>query len=409
MLDSERSPGCIRLFVCCFVIGWTTTDSIAADRFRFETNDRAATFLSESEVATGLPEGFDLEKVGDAIGVKELGDSLVGWVSFGDARSRSVVMLLTADSPRRLFVDLDRDRKLTPAELIESSTDDPDVWLVDLKAEFVPSEGETFHQQQQLRVRYLPAGNRLAISASGSMTGVVDFANRQRLAKYVDRNANGRWFDAGDRLFVDFNGDGKLDPVLERVPCQGTRMIAGQLYAIAGDSTGRRLKINAVNDRGSLVPVISLADPTAKVISIDASVASDSGIQFPVAALDVPVEVPVGTWNVASLRITVQGESGTYSFDFATANPSANPMVIERDSTAELDLLGDLKITAGKTTLQQADSATRLVTPMLRSGSGLFLTNSRRGKEDATNENRLTAMSFSNDSEFFQLGSTGFT
>ncbi len=408
---------CVRFGSVFFILimlgllaGSTPNQSFAQEpgEFQFEANQRSGTSLHEAKIEKGLPEGFDSSELVAGIGGDSLANALTGWFSFGDARSRSVTVLLTDETPRRLFVDLNRDRVLESSELISPSTDEPNSWIVDLDAEFVRPEAEPIHQQQQVRIGFKPDEEQLILSASGSMIGTVEFAGEQRMARYVDRDSNGRWFDADDRLFVDLNGDGNLDPLLERLPCQGMRQIDGKLYAISGDDAGRRLTIEAVHDRGSIVPVVKLNDPSAKVISVDASIASNSGMQIRVLAIDEPVEVPVGSWHVANLRITVQGESGTYSFVFENLNPKANPQLVEKDGSFDIELLGTMRITATTSNLQKPEGATRIVTPLLKTGSGLYLANARSGKVEASNENRLVARSLSLGSQF-HIGSTGFT
>ncbi len=378
-----------------------------AKRFRFMPDiDRTRQF-NETEIQSGMPEGFEQKAFLESIDVASKEALAIGWFNYGDQRSNSVVVLLTSDDPRRLFVDLNRDRKFVATETIEAD-DDPNAWLVPLSAEFVRAGGEPIHQQQQIRIRFDENSGSLKFATAGTMKGQVEFQDVPQAAQYVDRDNSGRWFDPDDRLFVDMNGDGKLDPVLERLPCQGMRRIAGVLYAIAGDATGLSLGIVEVRDQGKLTPVLSLNSPGAQIVSIEATIASDNGIQIPIKELGSPVEVPVGTYHVDKIRLNVRDESGGYWFAFECENPKAQPTVVEANSSADIDLLGKLRINANAATISSNSGQTKILTPVLRSQTGLYLAGSRYGKVESANENRLTARSMYQGNQI-HLGSSGFS
>jgi hypothetical protein len=413
MFGSSRSLA-RRIFVLsCLLVtsapvtGWAQTK----DAFRFEADTVLANLLTQRPLSLGLPEGFDASKLLAPLADENLSEPILGWFTYGDPRSRSVAVALTRESPARLFVDLNRDQELTLDEQIEPAGSEPNVWLVELDAEFVSQDDSLVHQRQRIRVAHDPVTGDVKISSAGSMQGSVDFQGQQRLAKYLDRDANGCWFDSEDRLLVDLNGDGRLDPLVERLPCRGMKQIGGELFAISGDRQGRWLQIVEVRERGSILPALKMFDSDAIIISIDASLASDGGTCVRLDSLDTPVDVPIGIWHVADLKLTVKGDAGTYSFSFVSNNAKANPVVVEADAEVTLDLLGGLRITSSKSTIRlgtEATITTIMVTPVLRSESGMYLTQSRVGKLAPDGENRLFARSRSGGVPF-HIGTTGFT
>jgi hypothetical protein len=408
--------GSFRRLACrVFVLFWLFVISAPVicraqikDAFRFEPDSGSANLLTERTLEFGLPESFDSSKLLAGLADENLSEPILGWFTYGDPRSRSVAVVLTRENPSRLFVDLNRDQEITMDEQIEPSGSEPNVWFVDLDAEFVSQDDTLVHQRQRVRIAYDPANADVKLSSAGSMQGKVEFQGQQRLAKYLDRDANGCWFDSEDRLLVDLNGDGRLDPLVERLPCRGMKQIGGQLFAISGDRQGRWLQIEEVRERGSILPTLQIFDSEASIISLDASLASDGGMRVRVDSLETPVEVPIGIWHVADLKLTVRGDIGTYSFAFASNDPKANPVVVKADSDEKLDLLGELRITSSKSTIRRGTEATIMVTPVLRSKSGLYLTQSRRGHLTPDSENRLVARSRSGVVQF-HIGTSGFT
>ena len=120
------------------------------------------------------------------------------------------------------------------------------------------------------------------------------------------------------------------------------------------------------------------------------------------------MEVPIGTYHVAWLTLRVRGAEGVFSFTFDCENSRANPITVTADSSVEMDLLGKLRVVANSATIRQGESASLLITPMVRTKSGLYLTNSSYGKLDASTENRMTSVSLFGERQF-HLGSSGFS
>jgi hypothetical protein len=391
--------------------------------------------LQETDVSMGLPVGFELATWLQAEGLDTGAVVWEGRLSYGDPRvaAMAICVVRYADG-LRLYVDRNRDQKFQADEVLEGLGDSRTAWSANLiAATFANAEGDSkiagatdsgelsgskvidnevaddkTDPAYPVRFRFDESTAKLLAATAGTMNGHVRFADRACEARYEDRNANGQWFDAEDRLFVDLNGDGKLNPISERLPCQGMRTIGGKLYAIAGDPFGRTLAVTTVVERGTIVPRLEMFSEDAEVISVTGSMASESGIKITFDRLDQPLEVPIGRWHLRELQLKVrEGEHNYYfAFDRWGGNP---PVEIVDGIEVDFELLGELKLTASVTQITDANRGGIIsVHPTLRTESGCYLKDSKVGRNSAGNENRLTSTSrFGNHAVV--LGSSGFS
>ncbi len=395
--------------VAIFSLGGSLV-ALAQDRdvgFEFDPTQMPPRAVSEFVLEPGLPEICDEGELLKQVGLTTADAIFLGAVTYGDELSRSVPVMLTNETPPRLLVDLDRDHRFHSSEGSVPVNDSHDGWLVELDAEFVDEDSFYIHQTQSVRFRYDRSSDQLLMSTAGVMAGTVIYRDQPAMARIEDRNANGRWFDPDDRLFVDLNHDGRIDPILERVPVQGLRVLDGQLMAIMGDRMGRRIEFQAVETQGQIRPLIELLDDSTEVVSLSAILASTSGMQFQIDSLAQSIEVPTGDYFVDSVRLQVRGEAGRYRFVFQRQRTKPQPQRLDANQQIEIDLLGDLRMTSELSTVRGSDDYQLVITPMVRTSSGLYLTDSRFGATEAISENRLR--SSSSYESFSALGSTGFS
>lgn len=360
-----------------------------------------------AEINKGIPESFLIDSLLEPIGAAAADVQHMGWFTYGDHRSRSVVAVILKASPETLYLDIDRDRTIEPSEASVFAGNGAASWDVDLDAEYLKSDGTAINQPQRVRIN-IGADGSLCTRTAGIMEGRVDVDGHQRLARRMDRDNNGRWFDPEDRVLIDLNGDQRLDSILERFACEGIQIKGSNQYVIVGDSAGKSLRLEPVRDRGSIVPQLSLTSPDAKILQVEASIGSESGVHIPVTELSKAIEVPIGNYHVERLRIKVQDASGTYWFAFNRGTESRSPVPIEKDQSAVIELLGPVRLKAKTETVDSGESLTRVVTPLLLSDSGLFLAGSRKGAVEAVEENRLIARSLHQGKEV-HVGTSGFS
>jgi hypothetical protein len=356
--------------------------------------------FAEANVAEGWPESVDqpLAEAKKNEAVERF------WFRYGDASSRAVIIQFDPEDPTQLWVDTNRNKKFSAAESF-TRKDDAGVWFLDLKAEHGERQRQT--SSQQIRIRRDAESNKFHIATAGVRRGQADFNGQPRDALIEDRNGNGLWFDAEDRLFVDIDGNGKISRLRERLPCHGMRKIRGQLYAIAGNADGDSISLTPVTGSGKLIPMIQLADPSAKIKSISGQLGSATGIGIRIDTIDQPIEVPVGDWHVENLQIEAADENGTFHFVFAKSG-SKKLVSIANGDEKEIELIGEMELSAS-VNVQREDSKTNLtIIPSLTTASGCYLVQSKTGKRSATSDNRLNA--YSRDwQRDLEAGSSGFS
>ncbi|MDP1562641.1 MAG: hypothetical protein Q8M16_14795 [Pirellulaceae bacterium] len=396
--------------------------------------------LQETDVSMGLPVGFELAAWLHGAGLDAGAVVWEGRLGYGDPRVAAMAICVVRQADGLcLYVDRNRDQTFQADEAIERLGDSGTAWSANLiAASFADADrdskiagatdiGEVFGKQSSdelfsdsevagekvdpvypVRFRFDESTKKLLAATAGTMNGQVRFGDRDCEARYEDRSANGQWFDAEDRLFVDLNGDGKLNPISERLPCQGMRTIGGTLYAIAGDPFGRTLAITTVVERGTIVPRLEMFSEDAELISVSGSMASESGIKITFDRLDQPLEVPIGRWYLSELRLEVRESENHYRFVFNRLGGNHRAEVVD-GVEVDFELLGDLKLTASVTQIPDANRGGVIsIHPTLRTESGCYLRDAKVGRNSAGNENRLTSTSrFGNNAVV--LGSSGFS
>ncbi|MEM7474988.1 MAG: hypothetical protein AAF483_08345 [Planctomycetota bacterium] len=372
----------------------------------------------------GLPESIIEERLTEKVQDKNI--VYVGAFNFGAARSTSVAIAIArkeidkSKNPANesdeyiLWVDQNRSGQFDDSECVGSSRQQGvlPLWILDLQADYVTTDTSQSTQSQnptfKISIKYDTQRGQIAIRTAGRMEGRATFGDKQLLAQIEDRNANGRWFDLEDRIFVDLNNDGKLNRLLERIPAQGLKRIRGQLLAIEGNTKGTRLTLRPVTDQGWLVPSLTLAEPETEVVNFTAILASQSGMQVKLTEHKQPVQVPIGKYFVRELDITLHRKEAHYRFKFS--NLSKNGMVeIQADQRRDIPLLGSLRLEASLASSKSRNEIQLVTSPILKSQSGLYLLLAESGSSEAMSENRLHCANISIPTKLLGVGSSGFS
>ncbi|MEM7559225.1 MAG: hypothetical protein AAF394_08880 [Planctomycetota bacterium] len=386
-----------------------------------------------STVENGLPQ--NIPKADLLAGIRDADDFLfLGATTFGDERSRSIAVGIrpAAEGKLELWVDLDRDGRFDAEECIrqaESSASLP-LWSVELPAEYLYSpQGLSAEERAALReVKKISVGGQelpakyqaypvefkfdelrpsVAMRTCGRMQGTANFRGEARLAQIEDRDANGRWFDAEDRIFVDLNGDGKLSRLSERISAQGIKKVRGTLTAIEGSMLGTSLRLREITDQGWLVPSLKLAGGSTEVTKLSAVLTSTAGVQFKITSVEQPLQVPIGDYFVRDIDLTLRSSDQEYRFVF-TENGNATKVQVRADSQHPIQILGDLRLGASVAMTRGGDGLRLVTTPYLNSSSGLYLVLASSGIPGALVENRLQCATTSKE-KLIGVGSSGFS
>lgn len=408
LCEGEKLFGVFMSTACALVsLSASCVGQTAESSLRFERADRA-TEVGWIEFAPLLPEYFNTRDLLGPAGLAETELAWLGALTFGDPNSRSVAAAVTSEPSPRLYVDQNRDRQFSHDEQFPWDSR-ANGWLASIKAEYTSNgSGGALHYEHSpiwINVRILPDNNVLSIRTAGTMVGNAVYLGELVAARYEDRNANGCWFDADDRLFVDLNQDGRLNSFVERLPAHGMRVIRGKLVAIEGDPLGRHLALTEVTAKGKLIPMLPLDNDKVELVSLDASVASSSGFQFRIDTLGEATEVPAGSYRVHSLTCILREDDASYRFVFSS-DRSKPTFEVPADGETSLALLTQLKL-SGRMSL---NSSTRqlLIIASMRTDTNLLLTNCQKGVGSSLTENRLQTSSFYKGRQL-ALGSSGFS
>jgi hypothetical protein len=374
----------VGILSCCNI----SSAQIAAFIYTIDVKHKPSS--SDVRLRDGLPVGVEASVLLRDTGLREDQIAYFGSFTFGDVRSTSVCVALSTEPTPRLFVDLDRNRKLTSNELIasnDSSSGGP--WALDLVPELTDGNGTTPPASNRLELRFDSEARHMIQLSAGCMKGETEFAGEPIKAIKLDRDANGLWNDAADRLLLDLNGDGRFDPIIERFSTAGIQTIRGRLVAIGLDKQGLRLDIREIREKGFLKPTLALNDTSAKIEMLEVEIESQAGILFRATLEQKEIEVPVGEYHIKSLRTTVRGESGCFQFVFLRSGDGGDPVRVDPDSTKEIELLGDLELASSLDSVKSGTDRSLLLMPSFNSQSGLYLAGSKFGDSAAVNENLL--------------------
>jgi len=328
--------------------------------------------------------------------------------------------------------DLDRDGRFDAEACIALAASSAclPLWSVELPAEYLYSlQGLSAEERAGLReVEKISVGGQelrskyqaypvefkfdelrpsVAMRTGGRMQGTADFHGEAPIAQIEDRNANGRWFDAEDRIFVDLNGDGKLSRLSERISAQGIRKVRGTLTAIEGSMLGTSLRLREITDQGWLVPSLDLAGRSAAVTKLSVVLASTAGVQFKITSVEQPLQVPIGEYFVRDIDVTLRGSEQDYRFVF-TENGSARKVRVKADSRQPIQVLGILHLGASVALTRGGDGLRLVTTPYLNSSSGLYLVLASSGSPGSLAENRLQCATTIKE-KLIGVGSSGFS
>jgi len=412
------APGATWLIVLGLCVASPTSDQSLAESIPIVQQDQPFQFseldlkgrLFEAKITAEFPSDVAVSELLAEIGLDQANLVLSGHWIYGDPRSKAAMIAIFAvDGVWHCYLDKNRDRVFQPSELVLPIEGVPGHWQAELSAiqieeDLIVNETLTY----PVRIRFDAASNSAFIATGGTMNGQVLLDRQSVDARYEDRNANGQWFDADDRLFVDFNRDGQINPISERLPGQGMRTIAGQLYAVGGDPLGLTLSLTPVMERGEVIPRIKMLDDEAEIVSLKAALGSTTGIRIPIEKLNQPVSLPTGKWQVKEVLIKIKQNDEYFEFNFIQQGRKEG-FEIGPDQLIDFDLLGELKLSAVTNVIDIGGSQRITIMPALLTESGCYLRAAHLGKHGPNIENRLISYTHFPVENIVRVGSSGFS
>ena len=397
------------LIIVFAIISFSGSASVAADdsKLVYKAEESGASAYLVGVANSGLPDGIAESDLFKVLKDSSNEQTQFAWFIFGDAHSRSIAIASFAEEPNQIFIDLDRDKVFSERERLTATDGE---WVVTIPAEYVVGKNRYSYQRLQVRIRWNQAMERFELLTLGAMVGEAMFDGQTRPAKYIDHNSNGSWFDPDDRLLIDANGDGNLNPIIERFACRSLFSIDQKQFAISGDKMGRTLEVNEIKERGTLIPKLTFSDSTAEILEVSASLASRNGIYLRLKEIGKEIDCPIGEYHVDSVNVKVKTESSVYRYRFAVLETEGHSVELKANAKQEIELIGKLELTSTQLINTEDSHTTLSIIPMMSTETGLYLTACTSGKAKAITENRLIARTLElSTGREVALGSSGFS
>ena len=401
------------------LVGVTVVTLPAADTDKAETESdpRAGEFVyvvdadrgprpRYRKVEQGLPGGLPRDELLSDVDPAAQSTWKFGWFAYGEGNSRSIGVGLRGNDDPQLFVDSNRDKCFRDDERVSRDEKDPGRWRLPMDAEFLTPDNDYVHVPRSILIRPSRSGF-LEIATEGVMEGHVEVGGKLVAARRLDRDSNGRWFDSTDRILLDSNGDGKIDPIGGRISCESICRVGGKRFVLQSDMQGEWLELVELTGVGTIVPQLDLQPADAVIKELSGAFVSQAGVRAAIRAVDRPIECPVGDYRIESLSVEVAYQDVTYWFRFSN-NDAEHRYSVALGQSVDVDLLGSVTLSSTQTTVKVPGGATLKITPLLTTSSGMYLSGCKTGRIDPTLENRLlTESRFEN--RVIDNNSTGFS
>ncbi|HEU4417558.1 MAG TPA: hypothetical protein VFT55_01390 [Planctomycetota bacterium] len=270
-----------------------------------------------------------------------------------------------------LYVDADRDRKLTGDERVPGGR-------AGFTCELRPRLDGKGRDGDARQVRLVIGGitGQVGVATLGFLEGRVDYAGRRLLARRYDGDGNGLLSDPADSLWLDFDGDGQQDPVRELLPYRALQQLDGKSWVVRGDDQGTTLALAELQERGAIrIELPGLGKPAA----LHATLASDDGVVIGIDAAGADVVVPTGNYRITNLQLALPHDQKGSPWTFVFAESSASTRwQVGPDKVVAIEPCRAPRFAVAAE--QPAAGGSVSVRPGLTLGNGMYLVTCFRGE-----------------------------
>lgn len=229
------------------------------------------------------------------------------------------------------------------------------------------------------------APNVLFFAFQGFLQGEVEIDGVQRAAFLADGNANGTFQDDGlDQLWIDLNGDEKLDFASEAFPVAPILRIAKQTYNFSVKPVRHEVRLRRVEGGLGKARLAFQPRPDTSVAAVMATLVSRAG-DVVWARMGQEFEVPAGNYYVSSLTLQLTdktNEQWAYSFSHSVKSLAEKefPLRVQKDGVTDVVPLSSVKLGMEVEGEKNPGGALR-VSLSAKSDLGAVLTNAVRGEQ----------------------------
>lgn len=307
-----------------------------------------------------------------------------GQIRYGTENSTRVAVVADRLESGAVDVYLDTNRN----RVIESSerlTDQGPQWRVPLAAQRIEASDEpTEYIERTVLLRLSRSGRTLTFATAGYQAGNLKVADSRLPARRFDANANGRFADPDDRLWIDLNADAKWNPFGEQFTCNPIIKLGDRRYAVRTDPAGDRFALEPLTGTGTIRLAVTPRDARSQVTGLRVLLVGRDGSAVGLREA-AAITVPVNEYRVSSLSLVLSdpggGESWYYVFSRASRS-QAKWRKLEANDSLLIEPLASLTMRKdaldGRTSCRPGD--TLVATPRVTTEGGLGITTCWRGK-----------------------------
>lgn len=329
---------------------------------------------------------------------------------YGTANSLRVTIVLDQVDRKEfdLYVDANRDRIIVDAERIPGAGRFRETEL----AAAVVEDGASRYLQRRVVFRRGLTGRSIAFATVGFSTGPASIDGKRYAARRVDGDGDGLFSSSRDRLWIDLNQDGQWDGFSEQFPQLPVLKIEGQRLAVRGELAGDSLSFQPIAGVGQVRLHPTFKDSKANITALSAMLVGDDGSAVSIQGVDQPVDVPVGTYEVHTVRCAVEdsrlGRSWTFVFSDAGHAITARKFVVDANDEISLDPFGELRFQLHHDDVGPIlPGMTLQVQPRLYTVDGLLINSSTVGGPSST-DHSATVMLRDKQGKLLGTTRTGF-
>jgi hypothetical protein len=199
--------------------------------------------------------------------------------------------------------------------------------------------------ERTLLFRRSAKGDGLRYAVRGYAQGRLKLGEKDYAVLLIDGNGDGLLDTVGhDRLWIDLDGDGHFDLLMEQYPLGKPIAHKGDIFVVRSDPVAAAVVVNQRNiGEGKLR--LALARKHEGQTKVAAELISDIGEFVSIDKLDQFVAVPYGEYRMGSLSLEMpdaKGKSWTYSF-YAEGD-GAREVSAPLGSETTIALMKDLKM-----------------------------------------------------------------
>ena len=318
------------------------------------------------------------------------------WIQVGDGApaARATVVLARARRGRaRVYVDSDRDGSVTEQEAALLTDDAVSLpacrgkraGLITIPMQ-MSAGGQTKPISRTGAVWLAGLPNIVFFAYRGFLQGKVQVGGSTRAAFVVDGNANGVFHDENaDQLWIDLDGNGKLDMFTEQFPVRSLLRIHGQVYSLAAHPDWAQIQFRPVEGGLGKAKVTYASKAEGKAVAISMTLVSRAGDVVAARSIGKEFELPSGEYRVSSLTLQLADAANeTWTYSFANwsmpKGKAAYPIRVEKDKTVQIVPFRAMTLNA-KIEGDCSPGETMKVSLAARTEAGLQLTSMARGSD----------------------------